>query len=302
MKRKDFLLALLVVFIWGTTFTVIKLGISGMPSLVLVAGRYLFTFIPAIFFVRKPNVPWKFVVFYGIVSGILQFAAQFYALEVGMPAGIASVTLQSSAFFTPILAVFFLKEQMNPNKIIGLLIAAVGLMFIGFSKAQGVAYIPPQGIFLILTSAIFWGLGNIIIKFAGISAKKTGEPFNSFSFIVWSSLIPPIPLLAISGLIYPKDQIINSIFQIDMVSFASMLYLAFFATLFGYGVWNYLMAKYPAAKVAPFSLLVPISGFFFAFFILHERVTTYQSTGAAIIILGLIIANYSKSYTQRSPQ
>lgn len=295
MKRKDFLLTLLVVLIWGTTFTVIKLGITGMPSLVLVAGRYFFTFFPAIFFIKKPNVPSKYILLYGSVSGVLQLATQFYALEIGMPAGIGSVILQSAAFFTPIFAYFLLKESLGANKIIGLLIAACGLILIGRSKTQGISYIPITSIALTLTSAALWGLSNIIIKNASNHVLNKNERFDSFSLIIWSSLIPPVPLLGLSFVIYPKEIVLASLQNIHLLSFIAMLYLTFFGTLFGYGVWNYLISSYSASKIAPFSLLVPVSGFITAFIVLEERVTKYQFSGALIIILGLAVANFGFS-------
>lgn len=291
LKKKDFFLLLLVVFVWGTTFTVIKLGISGMPSLVLVAGRYLLTAFPAVFFVKKPAVHTKYIFLYGFVSGVLQLSVQFYAMERGMPAAVTSVLLQSAAFFTAFFAFAFFKESISANKILGFLIAAAGLLLIALSKAEGLAYIPPSGLLLTLLSAVFWGLSNIIIKYASLDAQKKGASFDSFSFLIRSSLIPPIPLIGISFLLYPKESILGSIFSMNLVSFASMLYLALFGTLVGYGSWNHLLAKYPASKIAPFSLLVPISGFFFAFAVLGERLTLFQGLGSAVILLGLFIAN-----------
>ena len=208
-----------------------------------------------------------------------------------MPAAVTSVLLQSAAFFTAFFAFAFFKESISANKILGFLIAAAGLLLIALSKAEGLAYIPPSGLLLTLLSAVFWGLSNIIIKYASLDAQKKGASFDSFSFLIRSSLIPPIPLIGISFLLYPKESILGSIFSMNLVSFASMLYLALFGTLVGYGSWNHLLAKYPASKIAPFSLLVPISGFFFAFAVLGERLTLFQGLGSAVILLGLFIAN-----------
>src|SRR5660398_64265 len=38
MKRKDFILAVLVVIVWGANFTVIRLGLGGVPLGLLVIG------------------------------------------------------------------------------------------------------------------------------------------------------------------------------------------------------------------------------------------------------------------------
>jgi len=104
MKKKDIILALLVVIIWGANFTVIKLGLGGVPSMLLVVFRYIITAFPAVFFIKKPNTEWKYIIMYGLFVGVFQFSCLFYAMEIGMPAGIASIVLQFQAFISPILA------------------------------------------------------------------------------------------------------------------------------------------------------------------------------------------------------
>ena len=59
MNRKDMWLAVLVTTIWGGNFVAIKLGLFGMPPMLLAALRYAFTAIPAIFFIRKPAAEWR---------------------------------------------------------------------------------------------------------------------------------------------------------------------------------------------------------------------------------------------------
>ena len=98
MSKKDLILTLLVAIIWGANFTVIKLGLEGVPSLLLVAIRFALTAFPAVFFLQRPNVPWSYWLAYGLFAGVGQFGCLFYAMEIGMPAGIASIVIQSQVF------------------------------------------------------------------------------------------------------------------------------------------------------------------------------------------------------------
>jgi len=127
MKKRDLMLALLVVVVWGANFTVIKLGLAGLPPMLLVALRYTFAAVPAIFFVKRPEIGWKYIFAYGMAVGVGQFSCLFYAMNIGMPAGTSSVILQAQAFFTLIFAAVLLKEPLRIFHTLGLLIAAVGL-------------------------------------------------------------------------------------------------------------------------------------------------------------------------------
>ena len=143
MKKKDFILALLVVIVWGANFTVIKLGLNGVPSMLLVALRYLITAFPAVFFIKKPNTEWKYIILYGLAVGVGQFSCLFYAMEIGMPAGLASIIVQLQGFISPIFAYMFLHEKLKPKQIIGILIAGVGLYVIGTAtEINGISAVP----------------------------------------------------------------------------------------------------------------------------------------------------------------
>jgi O-acetylserine/cysteine efflux transporter len=72
----------------------------------------------------------------------------------------------------------------------------------------------------------------------------------------------------------------------------AVLYLAFGATLLGYGTWSGLLAKYSANKVAPLSLLVPVTGLITAQIVLGEQLSGRQWTGGLVILLGLGIFNF----------
>lgn len=293
MKKKDFLFALLVIIIWGANFTVIKLGLGGVPSMLLVAMRYALVAFPAIFFIKKPKIEWKYIIYYGLTVGVGQFACLFYALEIGMPAGLASITSQLQAFISPILGSIFLKEKLKPRQILGFLIAGLGLMIIGFASTSKDVAIPIGALSLAILSPVFWATSNIVSRLASEKANANGEKLDMLSFIVWSSLIPPIPMIGLALIIDSPATLIASLMNLKFISIFSALYLAFAATLFGYGYWNYLISKYSIGKITPLSLLVPITGLFTARIVLGERLSSLQWLGVSIILIGLITANFN---------
>ena len=299
MKRRDLILALLVVIVWGANFTVIKLGLAGLPPMLLVALRYTFAAVPAIFFVKRPDIGWKYIIAYGMAVGVGQFSCLFYAMNIGMPAGTSSVILQSQVFFTLIFAAVLLKEHLRIFHALGVIISAIGLFFISGNIGSGqMSSLPLGALFLTLLAAAFWGISNIIVRFASKQAASQGKTIDMFGLVVWSSLVPPLPLFIFALILDTPETLLNIVLGLSGQSIFAILYLSFLATLFGFGLWSFLLSKYPAGKVAPLSLLVPITGLITARAVLGEQLMPIQWLGCGIIILGLITSNFGSNILQ----
>jgi len=288
MSPRDLLLALIVVIAWGVNFVVIKVGLHGVPPMLLGALRFLLAAFPAIFFVKRPQLPWRWLLAYGVTISLGQFAFLFSAMYVGMPAGLASLVLQAQAFFTLIFAAFFLHERFRLPNVAGLLIAAAGLAVIGM---QGGHAMTLAGFLLTLCAACSWALGNIV-------TKKVGK-VDLVGLVVWGSLIPPLPFLALSYALEGPQRIAAALSGISAMSIFAIVYLAFIATLIGYGLWSRLLSRYPAGQVAPFSLLVPIVGLASASLFLDERLSGAQIAGAVLVMAGLAVNVFGGWVAQR---
>ncbi|WP_322050961.1 EamA family transporter [Paraburkholderia bannensis] len=294
MSPKDLLLALVVVLAWGVNFVVIKVGLHGVPPLLLGALRFTLAAFPAMLFVKRPKLPLRWLLAYGATISFGQFAFLFTAMYVGMPAGLASVVLQAQAFFTLVFAVFFLGERFRAQNVIGLLIAAGGLALIGLQSSAGGAsaqVMTVAGFVLTLCAACMWALGNIV-------TKKVGK-IDLVGLVVWGSLIPPLPFFVLSYVMEGPQRIEAALTSIGMASIGAIVYLAFIATILGYSLWSRLLSKYPASQVAPFSLLVPIVGLASAALLLGERLTAAQVGGAALVMAGLVVNVFGGWVKQR---
>ena len=300
MNRRDVTLALLVVTVWGANFTVIKLGLAGVPPMLLIVLRYTLAALPAIAFVKRPALGWRYIVSYGLAVGVGQFSCLFYAIHIGMPAGIASVVLQSQVFFTLLFAAILLKETLKGSQIIGLVVAGLGLYFIGGNfGVNEISEIPIGAFLLTLFGAAFWGISNIIVRCAAKETALRGERLDMLGLVVWSSLVPPLPLLAIAMMIDTPSTLLNAVSNLNAISVFAVLYLAFCATLFGFCTWSILLAKYPAGRIAPLSLLVPVTGLITAQIVLGEQLSIMQWLGGIIILIGLVISNFGWSLIKR---
>lgn len=278
MNLKDVLVAMLIVVIWGTNFVALRVGLNGVPPMLLVAARFTLSAIPAVFLIRRPAVPWRHIVAYGMVMGVLQFSLLYGALTIGMPAGLSSIIMQSQAFFTLGFAAVWLKEPIKRRQVAGMTIAGLGLLLIGLSFDAQVGLLP---LVMVVTAAAGWGLANVI-------ARKAGR-VDMLAFVVWTSLVPPIPMLILSLLIEGPARIEATLTHLSGASVGAALFTAYLSTVLGYWLWNRLIARNGAGQVAPFSLLVPFFGLSSTALLLGETLTPVTLVAGALVLAGLAI-------------
>lgn len=284
MSRKDGLLALLVVVVWGLNFVVIKVGLHNMPPLMLAGLRFLLVAFPAIFFVARPKIPLSLLLGYGLTISFGQFAFLFSAIKFGMPAGLASLVLQAQAFFTIILGAFAFGERLQGKQLVGIALAVFGVLVLIEASLNG-QHVAMLGFMLTLAAALSWACGNIFNKKIMQHESRPAV----MSLVVWSALIPIAPFFLASLILDGSDQIVNSLVAIDMTTILSLVYLAFVATIVGYGIWGTLLGRYETWRVAPLSLLVPVVGLASAAVLLDETLSGLQLIGALLIMAGLYI-------------
>lgn len=280
MNWQDRLIALAIVAVWGFNFVVIKWGVAGVPPFLLGALRFVAAAGLGLVFVRRPVIPWRWLALYGLTVGFGQFACLFTAIKVGMPAGLASIVLQSQAFFTLLIAFAWQRERFTRYQLAGLLIGGLGLWCIG---GIGVGELPWLGFVLTLAAAVSWALSNVVVR--GI--VRAGHQPDMMGLVVWSSLFPIVPFLVVSA--WLEADAIHWAEIVTLRSLFAILYLALIATLFGYGQWSRLLARHVANVVAPYSLLVPFFGVLSAALFLGERLTFWQWTGGAVLLAGLAV-------------
>lgn len=281
MKLSHLLLAILITAIWGINFSVIKIGLSSVDPFILAGIRFTLCALPALFFIKKPDVPWRYIIGYGLVFGIGLWGLVNLGIKAGLSAGIASLLLQFSAFFTILLGSVVFKESLTRYQIAGFALACTGLLSIVFITDGSVTL---SGTLLVLAGAIAWSIANIIIK---RSATK-----QIFAFLVWSSAFSPLPLFVLDWLVNGSNGYTALVSHVDYRAVLSILFQVYPNTLFGYWVWNSLLKQYPISTVAPLSLLVPVFGILGSMAIFGEAISSLKILALLLIISGLVVGLY----------
>jgi O-acetylserine/cysteine efflux transporter len=270
------ILAIVVVAVWGTNFVVIKWGLADFPPLTFAALRFAFAVLPAVFFLKRPAVPWWNLAAYGVLIGVGQFGLLYIAMTQWISPGLASLVVQVQAFFTVGLAMMLTGERLRTFQVMALGLAAGGLAWL---MAHTGAEVTPLGLGLTVVAALAWAGGN--------TAARAAQPASMLAYVVWASVFsaPPLFVLALAAEGWPAMS--HAIVHAGPGAWAAVLWQSVGNTIFGYTAWGWLLARHPAATVAPLSLLVPVFGMGASAMLLGEPLSAWKLTAAALVLGGL---------------
>jgi DME family drug/metabolite transporter/O-acetylserine/cysteine efflux transporter len=294
MTFKDSILALIIIFAWGLNFVVLSIGLTEIPPLLLGGLRFLLVAVVGCLFVKRPNMPLKWWCIYALPMGFMQFAFLFIAMANGMPAGLASLVLQSQALFTMLFALVLLKEGVRIHQIVAIALAGGGLTMIALVSDVGSMTL--FGFLVTLLAAASWALGNISAR----TMSQKGFPVN-VNLVIWSSWVPPLPFFIASGWLEGSEVIQTALINISWSAMGALIYLALIATILSYSLWGYLMGRYPASQVAPLTLGVPVVGLTAAALLLSESLFPLQWFGVFLVLIGLLVNTFGARFFYRSP-
>lgn len=289
MTTKDFLALLAVVSIWGFNFVPSEIALREFTPNQLGAARFLLVAFPAVFFIARPQIPTKWLVWYGATQGVGQFSLLFVALKFGMTASLASVLMQCQIFFTAIIGFVLLKETLSKALMIGMGMAALGLICFAISVlgATGTQDVTVVGLLLTLAASSMWAASNIVVR----QVQVTGASYSPLSLLAWSSLVSAVVFMVLIPFDAPETR--WQWLQASPLAWLSVLYLALFSTGVAYGLWTLLLTKYQASQVAPFSLGVPVVGLLSGIVFLGEQVTWLQWLGSCLLMSALVFVVFN---------
>ena len=277
MSGVHVVLALLVAVIWGLAFvaTRIALDVVSPPQLTLL--RFLVAAVPALWLARPP-VPWGALIMAGLFLFAGQFLLQFFGITLGMPPGLASIMIQTQALFTIVFSAVMLGERPSPRQWTGTAMAFAGLAFIAATVGEDLTVI---GFSLTGLAAVSFGIGYVLVKRL--------PPVDALHLVIWLSLVPPLPSLALSAFLDGPRALVTALAAASWLQVAAILYLGVVATVLAYAIWGWLLRRYVVATVAPFALLTPFVAAYASSLVFGERFGALRVAGMALVMLGLAV-------------
>ncbi|MCB7135167.1 EamA family transporter [Cellulosimicrobium marinum] len=329
MPLRPSLLATLVAVLWGANFVVIDLGLGDLPPTLFVALRFAVVLVPAIFLVPRPTARWRDVLLVGLFMSLGQFGLLYTALSLGMPPGLASLVLQAQVGLTVLFAALSLRESPTRRQVVGVVVGALGLLVVGLGRSETTPALAFLLTLAAASSWAVGNVvarragrrdrsttsrdqrstsrdqrstsrdQRSTSRDQRSTSRDRGAPSrgrrgapawaDGLSMTVWSALVVPVPLLGLSLWVDGPDAVGHALTHLTLAPVLSTLYTAWLASLVGYGVWNGLLARYPASAVVPFTMLVPPVGILAAWLVLGEVPNPAEATGGVVLLLGVAI-------------
>lgn len=272
------LLALAVVAVWGTNFVVIKTALGTLPPLLLAVLRFALALVPALLWVPRPAVAWRKLAAYGLLIGAGQFGLLYMAIDGRISPGLASLVIQTQVFFTIALAMWADAERMRVFQWLALLLATSGIVVIAANTGGDATW---PGLLMVLVGALAWAGGNQV-------ARTMGR-VQMLGVVVWSSAFALPPLMVLTLWVDGPARITQALAAATLPVWGAVLWQTVANTLFGYAAWGWLMARHPAATIAPMALLVPVFGMGASALVLGESLPVWKLVAAALVMAGLAI-------------
>lgn len=281
MKPRDIALVVLMAAIWGFNFIPMRVGLNHLPPLTFTVLRFLMTTFPALFFVRHPKIPvWRMAV-YGGICFAGQFGFSFSGIHAGMSPGLAALVMQVQTFFTIGIAAVVWKEKPTKIQILGAMAAMGGVALVGSHVGGDMTL---AGFVLIIIAAMCWSVGSLIGKSFG--------SIDMLSVIVWGNFYALLCMLPFAVYREGAEAMLNTVTHMEWVSLLCLGYGSYVSMFVGYTIWNVMMARYPAAAVAPFTLLIPVFAMVSASLALGEPYPLWKFEATVLILSGLALNQF----------
>ena len=290
MRPPHLLLALMLVLFWGFNFVVVRETVANLPPIELSMLRLFFTGFPAVFFVRRP-APWRTVILYSLTMFVVQIVLMFGAIAVGLAPGLASVVNQVHVFFTIGFAMFVFGERPAWFQYFGAALALSGMVVIGLHVGGEVSLL---GLLMVILASAAWAVGNTY-------SKQLGK-VDMLGLVVWGSVISPVPLIFLGLVVDGPQRMLEVAAGISWMSVGAVAYMAILCGLFGFSVWSWLLSRYPAATVAPLTLLIPVVALSASALVLGESMQGWKIAATILVLGGLSLNIFGPRVVMLFPQ
>lgn len=277
------LLALLVTFLWSTSFVIIKLGLKEIPPLTFAGLRYSIAFIclfPFIFTKKNKAViksldkrDWINLILLGILFYAFTQGTQFIGLSL-LPAVTVSLWLNFTPLVVAVAAIFFIKEIPTKLQWAGVVLFIAGILTyfypVALSDNQSLGLIVMTiGVFANASSAI---LGRSVNRKGNINplvVTVISMGIGSFILLITGVTVQGFPSISFENIIY-------------------LLWLAIINTALAFTIWNHTLRTLTAMESSIINGTMLIQIAVLAWVFLGESITFKEVIGMLIAAVGAI--------------
>ncbi|MBT3229629.1 MAG: DMT family transporter [Candidatus Marinimicrobia bacterium] len=282
--------ALLVTFLWSTSFIIIKWGLADIPPITFAGLRYFLAFLCFLPFIFKNKYmdeikglsprQWSKLVLLGFVFYTLTQGTQFLGLSL-LPAVSVSLMLNFTPIVVAIMGIVFINEIPSRLQWFGVAIFVIGIIFYFFP----ISFEGNQGLGLMVMT-----FGVVANSGAGILGRDINRQRNVSPIVItFISMGVGSIILLISGFLY------TGIPTIGTQNWIYLIWLAVINTAFAFTLWNHTLRSINAMESSVINGTMLIQIAFLAWFFLDEKITTQEGIGMGIAALGATLVQLKRS-------
>lgn len=281
----------LVAFIWALNFSVVKSALTEIDPLSFNGLRFIFAAAAvwgALIYRRQlfsiPKKDWLPLLGMGLLGNLVYQGLFIIGIDYTYAAN-AAVMLGTIPIWVALFSHLFNIEKMNILKVIGVILAFGGIVFIISGGPESLSFGSESllGDVIIIGAAVVWGAFTILSK--PFLDRYTPVQFSVIMATIGSVLLFLIGLPGMMQLQWSS---------ISASAYGGVIYSGFLSIGVAYVIWNYGLQTVGAVHTSTYQNLVPVLGLLFGVFLLDEHLTPMQYGGSALVIAGIILARWKR--------
>lgn len=285
----------LLCLVWGSLWGLVKHSLQIFPPFLFISTRLIFaalTLMLVQFLLRRSVLPakgeWQQLIISSLMICMGFYATQTFAMQF-VDSGLSAVLVFTMPIFIGVLAHYILKERLNTQKIIGLVLGTSGLIAILWPQLHQIHFnLSLMGQLILILSSFFWALTTIYIK-------QNFATYDKIKLTVWQLLIGGIVILMGALIIEPVE------LKVWMNPFndSILLYIAVIGTGFAFALWNWIVSQVDTFIASISIMCIPLLSLFFGYVFWHESITLNIMIGAVFICSGIISSSLNINTNQK---
>lgn len=292
MKTKDWLAFIVLGLIWGSSFLWIKIAVSEIGPVLLVALRLffgIFALLVVMAFTR-PAWPrglkvWLSLTFLGLINNALPYVLISWG-EQYIDSGVAAILNSTTPLFTMLIAhIFLADDRMSAGRFLGLLMGFAGILVL-FSRDLLTGF---QGSLLGKLAVL---VASLSYAFASVYARQTTKGYSP-------AILAAVPLIGADLLLWAAVPVVEGVggFPRLSITWLAVIWLGVMGVAAAFLLYFYLLHSVGPTRTVLVTYVFPLVGIILGVVFLNELLDWRLALGAALIIGSIVLVNRTKKET-----
>lgn len=301
-RNRAYRYLILVAIIWGVAGAVIKYTLGGIDPLPFLAYRFTISALFSLaFFCRKIHRGKKFkqfranfalVAVYGLLAAPIALGILFYGLKNSTVLDLTLVGVIGPLIVTAGGALFF-RDTITKKERVGILIVITGVLLNSFYPLMSSTTRVALSGNILLLAFLITDASSVLIAKRVVRKKVKSANITNMAFIIGAIVLVPL-----TALIYGPRQLASIIITLPLKYHFGVWYMAIASGTLAYFLYVRAQRSIEVSEAVLFNYLQPVFMIPLAVFWLKEKITFSFIIGAALIALGIFIAEHKKKKGQ----